>query len=326
MKNQINTMRYIISSLLFSILLVSCSPYGSIYINTQKPAKIYIPNDIKVVTFVIRNSITQIQDSFINASKFNKEVYMNKQSYYDISFEGFYDILNKTGRYERIMYYKEDAEILNDSIEQKPLNWISAGLICEKTGSDLLVVLEDPLLFLGISESGNNCFTSWVYKYRIYDPYNFKIIDEYLIKDSSPSDGNSSPDDEIQQRAYQLGQMMAERINPENILCERLYYNKGNSIIRLGAFYIEKGDYDTAISIWRKLLDSPVKAEWAFKACLNIAMAEELKGDFSSSLRYATMSMNYLKLMKYEDKDMNLVKERLEILKERIIEEDRLNK
>jgi hypothetical protein len=86
------------------------------------------------------------------------------------------------------------------------------------------------------------------------------------------------------------------------------------------------GKYDTAITIWKKLLVKPIKAERAYKTCLNISTAEELLANYSSSLRYATMALNYLKLIKYDEKDMKLIIERIYIIKERIKDNHILNK
>lgn len=335
MRKTFLSMRCILVSIFLIITLFSCSPYGATYIRIKKPAKVHIPNDVNSICFVIRSTLSEKQDSIIRSSKVQKDFYDRSQSFYDISFEGFFDKLKDDGRYSNIMYYKDSTVYAGDSIVLKPLNWVKVSNICMQTNSALLVVLEDPVLnsaLLGENHQ-DEISISWHYKFRIYDPFNFQILDYYKTSsrdDYSLSDNNISVGGYMAEKAYSLGEIMAERIKPKYSTVKRIYFNKGNSLLRLGSYYFIRNDYDNAVLVWKKLIEKPVKAELAYMACYNISLIEELRNNLTSSFKFANMSYNFLKFSKIKkkkkDKNLLLVKKRISDIKQRILDEDILNK
>jgi hypothetical protein len=333
MRKTFLSMRCILASIFTILTLFSCSPYGAAYIRTKQPAKLHIPNDVNSICFVIRTSLTEEQDSIINSSKENRELYDRNQSLFDISFEGFFDNLKETGRYDNIMYYRDSTK--TDSTKLKPLNWVKASNICMKTGSALLIVLEEPIIYgKALVENGTPAASLyWYYKYRIYDPFNFQIMGEYSINERELFNlyvEDTSLDGLLAKKAYSLGEDMATRLKPTYSTEKRIYYNNSNSLLRLGAYYFIKNDYDNARLVWRKLLEKPVNAELAYMACYNISIAEEFKNNLISSFRFANMSYNFLKFSKMKEKkkqkEMLLVNKHIADIKQRILDEDKLNK
>ena len=299
---------------LLTILISSCSPYGHINFEAKKPAKIQIPQDAKSVCFVIRQTIPQKVHAIIDSTPKQKEFYEYNLNINNLCFEGFYDILNRTSQFDRIMYYKTDVEVVADSVELEPLNWIQVGQICNKTGSDLLVVLEKSKLSVGAFD---NTIVSWDYRFRCYDPYTFSIIN-YSIYNSFKSYNNNGDEYRysIQEgkeiASYKLGEKYAKQITPETVKIERLYYNKGNNLLRLGSYYLEQNQYDKAISVWKELIESSKNKEIAYKACINISLAEEMRYNFKASLRYASLSLHYIdkqkKSSEYKESSSELIK------------------
>lgn len=333
MRKTFLSMRCILASIFTILTLFSCSPYGAAYIRTKQPAKLHIPNDVNSICFVIRTSLTKKQDSIINSSKESREEYDRNQSLFDISFEGFFDNLKETGRYDNIMYYRDSTK--TDNTKLKQLNWVKASNICMKTGSPLLIVLENPVFNMKLlgQNTQDEVSVYWYYKLRTYDPFNFQILDDFTNASQYNfilSDNNISIEGLMAEKAYSLGIAMAERIKPQYSTEKRIYFNNGNSLLRLGSYYFIKNDYDNARFIWRKLLEKPIDAELAYMACYNISVAEEFKNNLSSSLRYSYMSLNFLKFLKIKDKKKQkyllLIKERIGVVKQRIKNEDKLNK
>ena len=288
---------------LLTILISSCSPYGHINFEAKKPAKIQIPKDTKSVCFVIRQTVPQKIHAIIDSNPKQKELYKYNLYMNNICFEGFYDILNETNRFDRIMYYKTDVEVVTDSIELKPLNWIQVGQICNKTGSDILVVLEKSKFSIGAFD---NTIISWDYRFRCYDPYTFSIInDSSYANYKSYSDNDDEYRYSIQEgkeiASYKLGEQYAKQITPEIVRIERLYYNKGNNLLRLGSYYLEQKQYNKALSVWKELIDNSKDKEIAYKACINISLAEEMRYNFKESIKYASLSLHYIDKQKKSD-------------------------
>jgi len=288
---------------LLTILISSCSPYGHINFEAKKPAKIQIPKDTKSVCFVIRQTVPQKIHAIIDSNPKQKELYKYNLYMNNICFEGFYDILNETNRFDRIMYYKTDVEVVTDSIELKPLNWIQVGQICNITGSDILVVLEKSKFSIGAFD---NTIISWDYRFRCYDPYTFSIInDSSYANYKSYSDNDDEYRYSIQEMkeiaSYKLGEQYAKQITPEIVRIERLYYNKGNNLLRLGSYYLEQKQYNKALSVWKELIDNSKDKEIAYKACINISLAEEMRYNFKESIKYASLSLHYIDKQKKSD-------------------------
>lgn len=335
MRKTFLSMRCILVSIFLIITLFSCSPYGATYIRIKKPAKVHIPNDVNSICFVIRSTLSEKQDSVIHSSKNKKDFYDRTQSFYDISFEGFFDNLKEEGRYNNIMYYRDSTIHASDSIILKPLNWVKVSNICMQTNSALLIVLEEPIIFHTplIPKQTDDVSIYWNYKIRIYDLLNFRIMDEFTLSNQEVFNlkyHNTSLDGLIAQKAYYLGDKIAERLKPKYSTEKRIYFNNGNSLLRLGAYYFIRNDYDNAVLVWKKLIEKPVKAELAYMACYNISVTEEFKNNLTSSFKFANMSYNFLKFSKLKkkkkDKNLLLVKKRISDIKQRILDEDILNK
>lgn len=335
MRKTFLSMRCILVSIFLIITLFSCSPYGATYIRIKKPAKVHIPNDVNSICFVIRSTLSEKQDSIIRSSKIQKDFYDRSQSFYDISFEGFFDKLKDDGRYSNIMYYKDSTVYAGDSIVLKPLNWVKVSNICMQTNSAFLIVLENPIIFHTPlnPEQTEDVSIYWNYKIRIYDLLNFRIIDELSFSNQEVFNLSSydiSLDGLVAQKAYDLGDKIAGNLEPKYSTAKRIYFNKGNSLLRLGSYYFIGNDYDNAVLVWKKLIEKPVKAELAYMACYNISLIEELRNNLTSSFKFANMSYNFLKFSKIKkkkkDKNLLLVKKRISDIKQRILDEDILNK
>lgn len=314
-------MNKIIKYIFLAIVLSSCTPYGSIILQTTKPAEFHIPNGAKSICFAIRQPMTKSYKDLVRSDKKYKNINKEVLKYYDISFEGFYDKINKTKRFDRIMHYRIEPEIVEDSTELKALNWIRAGQISSRTGADILIILEDAKLFANMNPSRTKYIFSWDYTFRIYDTYSFKILEIVRIVDadifSSRIEG-FSVDSELEWDAYKVGQQYANRLIPSQEKVERLYYNKGNALIKLGTYYLKNKDYQKTMSIWKRALYETKELELKYKIYLNLALVEELNGNLSKALIFAKSSLQFLYKTKYSKEDQALVKKRIADLKLRI--------
>jgi len=321
-------MRNSVKYLLLALVLSSCSPYGSILLNTKKPADLHVPKDARTVCFAIRQAVTPEYNEFIRLNKKNQEMHDQNLRYYDITFEGFYDVMNRTKRFDRIMHYRDEIEVIPDSVEITPLNWVRAGQICARTGADILIVLEEADLKVTATEFQSQYEFSWDFILRVYDTYTFKILETYRTHDSSVIDfsmGGYSIESDIEYTAYNIGKEYARRLIPEDQIVERLYYNKGNKLIKLGTYYLKNKDYEKAFKIWKDALKEAKQNNEKYKIYMNLSLAEELRGNYNKALIYAKSASQYLLRAKHKEKDTKIIADRINELVKRIKYEKILN-
>lgn len=307
--------------LLMMIAFSSCSPYGLIRLKTTQPANINISKEIKSVCFVIRHTVSKelYESSNFNIINFNKI----NQPIYDLCFEGFYDELNKTNRFSKIMYYNTDLEVIPIGTEPQPINWVKVGKICSETGADIIIVLEKADLSAGLSDSLNMNVVVWNYKFRCYDPYRFSILNDTVISDyetfSRIGEGvDYFLDDEKMIRSYNLGKMYANNIIPKKVIVDRLYYNKNNNLLHLGSYYIEQKQASNAILLWKKIIEKESRSkDMLYKICINISLAYEIDNNLQEALKYASLSLHYI-TKKDKDNRKKLSIDLIKSLKERI--------
>lgn len=314
-------MRNSIIYLLLVLILSSCSQYGAIMIDAEKPARLHIPKKTRTICFVIRQAMNQEYKDSITSNPIFLNNHKENLRYYDITFEGFFDQIEKTGRFEGIMHYLDEPEVTPDSVEIKPLNWVRAGQICAKTGADILVVLELASYNVSSNPRYSKYTFSWDYTFRVYDPYRFNILETYRIKDNSVmySDmDNFSINNEIGWNVYNIGREYAKRLISKQEIVERIYYNKGNKLIKLGTYYLKNKEYQKAFDIWKRALKESDNNEDKFKIYVNLALSEELRGDFNKALIYVKSANQYLLKSKHNKKDVGLISERLKDIVKRI--------
>lgn len=285
---------------LIAVLLSSCSPYGIINFKAKKPAEVYIPKEAKSVCFVIRQRVTPRMYDIMNLTQTASELNDPNSYIKDMCFEGFYDVLNNSDRFEQIMYYKTDLKVVEDSVDLKPLSWFEIGQISDKTESDIVVVLEKSSL-----KFSSNIL--WDYVFRCYDPYSFSVTNYTIFKDRDEGlDFQYSVQERFEQISYELGARYAKKIIPESLQIERLFYNKGNKTLRLGTYYLKQHEYDKAISLWKQLIDSTTDDELAYKLCINISLAEEIRNNYRESIKYASLSLHYVDRNNSKDKTFSI--------------------
>jgi hypothetical protein len=135
--------------------------------------------------------------------------------------------------------------------------------------------------------------TGW----RIYDPVNRLILDEYFISDQLVSRGSGinpvaaaatllNRGQAVKQISAQVGSFYAGRIEYQEFRVWRNYFNKGSRNLKMAKRRSEVGDWDGAAELWEKDLTSP-KHKVAGRAHYNMAIYKEINGDLHGALEMA---------------------------------------
>jgi hypothetical protein len=189
--------------------------------------------------------------------------------------------------------------------------------ICQAEGADALLVLEtfdsntDLLASTATSQAAAILTTGspvpalpgqikmQVSAYwRLYDPRTRQIIDQYQHNAYRTFDtrGGILPPTALPETAYEAGRSYVERFLPGYYVVRRELYKRtsGSAKHQFKAGYrrTEVANWEGAIEIWSELTEHKHR-KTAGRACLNIAVANEVLGDTQNALEWAKRSYEY---------------------------------
>lgn len=192
-----------------------------------------------------------------------------------------------------------------------PLEWSTVTKICRETNSSVLMSLEkfdtNSDAMIGAINNGVNVMNSVLsgngaqgskdiryhvaYGWILYDTlsktiiyYNDDVIHEIArgLPVLAPL-----PTEAVKNTAVYIGEREASKFNSTFYWVHREYYKKGKSTdFTIGYRRAAVNDWDGAIMIWQECVKSK-KAKTAGRACYNIAIAYEVKGDLKEAMKWA---------------------------------------
>ena len=307
--------------LIVALLTTGCSKYGYVSLNYPTAPLAYLPDSVHTIAAVNR-SLTreEDQDSKIIEAIATSEVAGSDRLASDECIKGVFDAINGLEDIELVIPGK--VRMVGTGTRKLPelLDWDLVQKICESEGADALLVLEifdsntDLLLstatdqIASILSSGSakpvlpgqinmNVVSYW----RLYDPDTKKIIDQYQHNSDMTFDTNGGlPPHALSETAYASGRAYIQRFLPGYYVVKRDLYKRtsGSAKRQFKAGYrrAEVANWQGAIEIWDELSDHG-KRKTVGRACLNIAVANEVLGNTDIALEWAQRSYEY-----YDDK------------------------
>ena len=193
--------------------------------------------------------------------------------------------------------------------------------ICEREGSDALLVLEtfdsnSDLLLAAATQQLSAVLSTGSPKpvvpdqvkihvqsyWRLYDPKRQEIIDQYQYDGYMNFDlrNGMPPPHALPETAYNSGLSYVRRFLPGSYVVKRELYKRtsgsAKNQFKAGFRRTEVANWTGAIEVWDDLADHP-KRKTAGRACVNIAVANEVLGDTDNALDWAKKSYEF-----YNDK------------------------
>lgn len=158
--------------------------------------------------------------------------------------------------------------------------------------------------------------TGW----RIYDPVQKKISDELSVNEKTRSTGRGiNPIKAIEaakdrkqsvlQISRKIGEDYALRLLPYKDNVYRDYYVKATPNFETAKRKVETGQWEDAAKLWEKETTN-TDPEIAGQACFNMAFYNEIKGDYTKAIEWATTS--------YTDYENKKALDYIDALKERV--------
>lgn len=325
---------------LISVTLSSCKT-NLVYIHSTNPAPVTLNKAIKKVGIISR---TTPSDENKTLNTFHQAVSAEslkliKESSSE-AMRGLSDALIHYHRFDTIKTIS-DVELTTPVTGSFPsqLSWPQVESICQSHEVDLLFVLEvfsselkvvplntpPPGLNTVVDvlntamQARVNIVTTVKIGWRIYDPHNQIIFDEYPMSENlivtagavniiNTTEAMMGRKEAIKQSSNKMGSSYADRIIPYAITLTRDYYVKGSSNLKIATRRARTGNWNSAGELWLKDTKS-TKRKIAGRACYNMAILNEINDDLETAISWAQKA--------YEDYNNKLALQYVNILKNR---------
>jgi Family of unknown function (DUF6340)/Prokaryotic membrane lipoprotein lipid attachment site len=315
-------MKKILFVLLLALAISGCSKYGYVSLHYPTAPQAYLPDDVNSIAVVNRSLIKEEEknDRIIEAVA-SSEVAGSDRLASDECIKGAYDAVKEMEGTRLIIPQK--VRLYGTGTREMPelLDWNLVAEICKSEGCDALLVLEtfdsntdlllttateqlSALISTGSPKSSapGEIKMNVVCDWRLYHPGSRTIVDQY--RHSSYMSFNTSaglpPPTALPETAYDAGIAYIQRFLLGFYVVKRdLYKRTGGSAKKsFKAAYrrAEVANWQGAIDIWNEFSDDH-KQKTAGRACLNIAVANEVLGNTDFALDWAKKSYEY-----YNDK------------------------
>lgn len=304
--------------ILFIIVTVSssCTKYGSVKLKYPTSPQAFLPENVHTIAIVNR-SLTKKDDhttSLIEAIT-SGEIAGSDKKASDECLKGVYNRINGWKQIKIIIPTTTRLYGTGTRVTPELLDWKIVKHICDSTKADALLVLEtfdsnSDILANAVNNSVNAVITgnipppaATLHKirmnvlsyWRLYDPVNQKIIDQYQSTSYLTFDGGTSaiaipPPDALPKTAYHAGEEYIQRFLPNYYYVNRSMFKRGKGADKqrfLTAFRkSEVADWEGALLAWEPLTKSTNRKS-AGRACLNMAVGYEVLGKIDQAMVWA---------------------------------------
>ncbi len=305
---------YLIIIALFALITSGCSKYGYVSLTYPIEPEVYLPDNIHSIAIVNR-SITpeEKKNTKVSEAIFSTEIGSDFLAS-DACIKGVYDAITRLPGTELVI--PAELRMSGTGTREIPdlLDWEEVDQICEKEGADVLLVLEtfdsNTDLF---AKTATEQITSMIYTgkpkiappsemqlhvaayWRLYDPDTRRIVDQYQHNSNTGIHmaGGIPPPDALPRAAYDAGVAYVNRYLPDSYRVKRQLYKSTSGAakqqFKAGYRRTEVANWDGAMELWGELTEDP-KPKTAGRACLNMAVANEVLGQTLPALDWAKKS------------------------------------
>lgn len=308
----------LIPFLLLALMTAGCSKYAYVHLNYPTPPEAYLPEGVHSIA-ILNRSLPCEDGKGENTAEaiLTGEVAGSDRLASDECIKGVYDAV--TGLPETELVIPARLRMPGTGTRELPemLEWEKVEELCEKEGADVLLVLEtfdsnSDLLISAARDQVASLITTGAPSaaipgqvkvqvtstWRLYDPGQRRIIDQYRHDSYMAFDtrGGILPPTALPEAAYAAGRAYMERYLPGHYRVKRQLYQRTSGSakhqFRAGYRRSEVANWEGAADIWQELTDHP-KRKTAGRACLNMAVANEVFGRSDIALEWAQRSYEY---------------------------------
>ena len=307
--------RYFLFLGLLTLSVVACKQ--SVYLTITEPPAIYLTPDYTAVSILNRSTNSgksKIIDVLENG--LTLEGNLDKKGAKQ-TIQGVFDRLKTNPQLSSVV-------ILDSmSVDGGPINafpvpvkWENVESLCRANGSRLLFSLEiyntDTRIAYSQQKVNNNtplgnipiirhtATVTTVIKtgWRIYDPSQSIILDEFIITNQVTNTGTGltpinalaavvNREQSVLNLSQRIGEAYAERLLEHQIRVWRTYYKAGSQNLKTARRRAMVNDWEGAAELWMKDMTEGQKRKVLGRATYNMAIYEEVNGNLSKALEYA---------------------------------------
>jgi uncharacterized protein DUF6340 len=352
-KKHIRAIHYLpIAFIGFTLFLNSCSATKEYALNALEPATVDLSTTITKIGIINESTASEKSayktrmEQLLSA----KNQQLEKEGI-EAAIIGLFNELQKDQRFDTIQLIPtevNESKGLGDTVDA--IAWLAIREICDTHGVDAIfslayyetdtqvsfkkkVVKEQNMLRQMIKISGHEITLETLIEngWRIYDPYNQKVIDEIVFNEQVTATGQGSNPlyaledigdrrETVLEQSTQAGSLYGRRLLPQEKEVVRDYYVRGsNKLVEAKKLVIE-GHLEVAADLW-KVETTHENDNIKAKACFNMAFYQETQGRYTSALDWAEKAYDhapskrafaYLKILENRIDQSKIVQEQLQ--------------
>ena len=326
------------------LVLSGCSATSQLTMGVKEPARVPIPSDVARIGLINRSVPAEGNKSLDKIDKIlSLEGLRLDELGATAALNGLKAELERSGRFESVSLIESDESMRKGlGVFPAQMSWDDIDAICDAHNVDVIFSLEfydtnanvsyetkmvnipNPL---GIKAEvpGHKVTIRTALKngWRVYDPLTKYVLDESSFQDNLVSVGEginpfkaveavAGRKEAVLQTSNNLGNSYGLNIRNLTRRVTRTYYVKGTNNFEVGQRRAQAGDWKGAAELWEQELSNP-DGKIAGRACYNMAISNEIDGDLSRALEYATKSytdynngdaLRYINILKYRQQQV----------------------
>lgn len=339
--------RLLLVMILFSFM--ACSSTNRLTMGITQPAQVSIPSDVAHIGIINRsiasekNSALDKIDKILSLEGLNLDKEGAQKAISGLRYE-----LDRGNRFETVKVIEGQKNFEKGlGVFPAALSWEIVDQICKENGVDVLFSLEfydtdtaadyemtmvrvPNNLGIVAEVPGHRIKLNTVIKngWRVYDPADRTIVDEYISNDQVFSKGEGinpikaleaiiGRKEAVLDISSHLGTNYALYTKPERIRIARDYFVKGSSNFKIAKRRALTGNWDGAAELWNSELNNP-KLKVAGRAYYNMAISNEINGNLNQAIEFASKA--------YTDYGNKEGLRYVNILKRRVVNQQELNR
>lgn len=331
-----------------SFSFIACSSTNRLTMGITQPAQVSIASDVAQIGIINRseasekNKIVDNIDKVLSLEGLNLDKEGAQKAVSGLRYE-----LERGNRFESVKIIEGNKDLEKGlGVFPSALSWEIVDRICEENGVDVLFSLEfydtdtaaDYKMTLvripnnlGIVAEvpGHRIQLNTLIKngWRVYDPSDRTIVDEYITNNQVSSVGEGinpikaleavmGRKESVMDISANLGANYALNTKPERIRIARDYFVKGSDNFKIAKRRALTGNWDGAAELWNAELNNP-KLKVAGRAHYNMAISNEINGNLKQAIDFASKA--------YTDYGTNEALRYVNMLKRRVVDQQKLN-
>lgn len=312
--------------LTITVFFTACSSTNQVTIRTMEPAPVTLSKQIKRIGIIDRSTPMVHDENRDRIARIvSRENRWMAEKGVDAALSGLLQELQKDARFDTVQLLSHIPEQMKDfGSLSTGISWTTIASLCKKYDLDAIFSLasyetdtkvsvkktkmeERGFLREKNTVSGHEITLETLIEngWRIYDPINQQIIDEFTLNDRlvSSAKGRSplralrsigSRTDSIISKSKSNGSTYGLRLQPYKLDVNRDYFVRGTDNFVKADEKAKNGDWQAASVLW-KLETTNERARIRSKACYNMAVYNEVTANLEVAIEWASKSLTEFK-------------------------------